>query len=874
MRKEQLTKVLNYIDKLKAKGGAYKDYSTSIELLSSRLLDYYTPDIYNKYKNITEEEYEELDNLFKDAIEKSDAFLAEDNSDNAEVLSIKKRISKQIRTDFLSNYYLDFKKVDVKSGKPFYEEMDKNKNKSIGDISSSKIYTDGLFLKDDLTVGDGDESITGTFIYETNYDPDKEIDALIKEFGVKFPEYKNYFQSLKDHDKLNELASITNEEMINNKGDLNYFFDKNLENLSQMDNFEQRKHNLEFLNANAQFILKLRPILKNVNDYSLELDFKKGTNLDRRNVAFTNVAKLLDSESVVANARSVAIEKNAEDKTEYQAGTFIEKTEGITIKELDATDEIRGIKIEDWDTVEAKRSLANLQVIDYICGNINRNRDNIKLVFDPVTKKLKNVVGINNEKSFAKEKTKEAEASDLEKIKVIDAEMAKNILAFEEHEFKSSLLCQGLSEPEVQASWKRVQNLQGLIKNPKVLEEKDNAKEKLDNEKLLVLSDKDWEKLSLNDLAKGKENIFKTAVDAQKSITSEATVDNDILTKYHVVKQSYNDMLLKGNSLYSEAKKYEPFMNTSKRYSNVLKGLEDYYNAPSLEAKDAKLEKLNELVDAYNNEKIRDGVIDLNGNVSKKLKGSELDRINMMGKITNFTKAAVIMRKELNEVKALKENDEKKVDEINATFRRGKYENYAKLYKDDDGKVFVNANILNREKENVTNLANTKKQIDNLENVEFLSKNALKKHQLESAKNYLESSIETYKKQLKIDYVHGVIPKEYYDYKMDKYEKGIFEPLKDEEMFAKGDPNSDMFKNDFQEQIKEEVDLDKLDISMLSDEPEKELENVIKNDQEEKLDDSDFEIEENDNSKEKENELDNSFELNSNFEDSKDSIEQ
>ena len=49
---------------------------------------------------------------------------------------------------------------------------------------------------------------------------------------------------------------------------------------------------------------------------------------------------------------------------------------------------------------------------------------------------------------------------------------------------------------------------------------------------------------------------------------------------------------------------------------------------------------------------------------------------------------------------------------------------------------------------------------------------------------------------------------------------------------------------------------------------------ISKNDQEEKLDDSDFEIEENDTSKEKENELDNSFELNSNFEDSKDSIEQ
>ena len=71
---------------------------------------------------------------------------------------------------------------------------------------------------------------------------------------------------------------------------------------------------------------------------------------------------------------------------------------------------------------------------------------------------------------------------------------------------------------------------------------------------------------------------------------------------------------------------------------------------------------------------------------------------------------------------------------------------------------------------------------------------------------YISTSIENYKKQLKIDYEHGVIPKEYYEYKIDRYNKKIFSVADDEKLFKAEAPNSEIFKNDFQDNLLKDVE--------------------------------------------------------------------
>ena len=821
MRKEQLQNIISYLESIKDANGDYKKYIESLDLLASRLLDYYTPNYKGEYMDITMEEYNELDGLFKDAIGKSEFYAATEFADEKNEIAkeLKKSVNDKLHKEFLTDFYADFKKIDIKSGKSFYEEMQKakeykvepveevkndepvenkeeeKKESRVGDISASKIYVDGFFQKDNMTVDYGNEKISGTFIYKTDYDPDKQIDNLIKEFSYKYPEYKTYFQGLNDINKVNELGAIPNNEMIDKNGNANNFFAGKVLKVNDDAAFNEFKNQSNFLNANAEFILKLRPVLKEIQDYSFNLKATNGINLDTRNVAVTGIAKLFDKPEVVANAKSVSIEKDIDGKKVYTQGTFIENAKGKTINEFNIKDDIHTSKLEDWDTAIAKKALANLQVIDYICGN-KRDVNNIKFNFDLETKKLVGVQGINNEKSFFTPNIKpqiigEEDYTELEDIKAIDGEMAAKILAFQEVEFKAIMVQYGLNKDEVHEAWRRVEYLQDVIKDPKIL-----------GDKLKIVEDNAWDKLKLEDLAKD-DNIFAKVVDAQKTLTSEMKVDKSLEENYKILNNSYKDKLIHADNFLEEARRNAPLFGTSKRYSNILKGLDDYNKTADLEEKAKKLDNLQSLVNTYKMEKVKDGVIDDNGKPIKNLSGKDLGRVNVVNKIDAFIGQAKALDAEINEAKKAYEDDEKKVDEYNATYRFGKYKNYAKVFKNDKGQILINSNILERERQNNIILTDTTKEMVKLSNGVDLDKFPDKKEKYNILKNYLTESIKSYKEQLKIDYHHGEIPKEFFDYKNERYDKHIFGFEEDEKLFAYENPESKIFKNSFHEELKD-----------------------------------------------------------------------
>lgn len=844
MKKQQLANTIEYMNELNSKNKEYKDYCNSLNLLSNKLISYYSPDSYGKYKKITKEEHDELDKLFKDAISKSDEFLKNAFKEKDDIKDSKKDMSVEIHKQILDDY-ASFKAMDLNNQKSFVEEMDKTKNRQLGNISASNISFDGLFKKDELTVEYGEEKVSGTFFYKTEYDSDKMIDGLIKEFSDEYPQYKEYFSTLNDIETLNELASIKNSEMLGNNGVVINYFNKPLKAASA-PKFDEYKNQLSFLNANARFIMKLRPMMEKINAFSLDLNVKKGINIDRRNVAVTNVAKVLNRENVVPTARAVAIENEVNGKKVYTEGTFVENAVGKTIDEFGVKDEIRNADINAWDTVEAKKDLANIQVLDYLCGNDKRDINSLKFNFDLETKKIIGIQGINNEYSFNSTEAKVEEAldeeidnSDITKFKVIDEEMASKILSLDEASFKTTLAASGLDDKSVDNAVDRLNKLQDVLKKTKVIGEKDNIDKALRENKFVVVSADAWKNLKLENLAIDKNNIFSKAIDAKEKITGPQVADKSLADKYKVLKFTYNNKLLEGDKFLDEAKKNAPLFGTSRRYNNIIKSLNEYHNA-TVEEKEAKLENLKASLDVYNKEKIDSNVLDENGNLLKKLSGKDLARVNLYKDIKEYVKNVEALKKETDEAKALTEEDLKKTDEINQIYRRGKYANYAQAVKDNEGKILISSTIMDRERENMNLLKNTSSKIVEM-NQGKIDKNPAKLEQLNNMKKYLDSSIESYKKQLKTDYEHGVIPKEYYDYKIERYDKKIFGLSDDEKLFKAEDPNAKIFKNEFQEEIKEEVDIENNQKIIFA---------------------------ENENSMEKENEMENDNEIDNNFEDS------
>ena len=838
MTKEKLSNIISYLESLKEKDGDYKKYLDSLDLLANRLLDYYTPHYNGEYMDMTEEEYNELDSLFQDAIKNSEFFLETEFADeeNKEARDIKQTVTKNIHDELLTKYYNDFKSVKLEKGKSFFEQIQKPKqlevlnveaianndveenkevkenkepNHEIGDISQSNIYNDGLFQKDKMVVTYDNEKVSGTFIYKTNYDPDKQIDNLIQEFAIKYPEYQEYFVSLNDINTLNELSAISNEKIIDKNGKIVNFFNDYKSSVSEIDNFNEYKNKLSFLNANAEFIIKLRPVLKEINELSVELKAKNDTNLDRRNVAMTNISKLFDATDVVTNARAVAIEKDIDGEKVYTEGTFIDDPKGKTVDEFSLNDPIHTASLEAWDTVEAKKALSKLQILDYISGN-RRDIKNIKFDFDPKTNKLVGVQGINNEKSFftptiKKEIIGEEDYSGLENIKVIDGEMAQMIMSLEESEFTASMINTGLSKTEIHEAWRRVENLKEVIRNPKILDDKDNLHKLFKEEKFVIVNgDEAWSKLSLNDL-KAKNNIFEKVINAQKSLVNEAKVDKSLDENYKILKFSYNNKVLDGDKFLAEAKRNAPLFGTSKRYTNILKGLNEYNKASTPEEKASKLDGLQELVDVYNIEKVKSNVLDEDGNLLKNLSGKELGRVNLVKNLEIFIKNAKTLGKEVDLAFKEKTDNEKKVEEFNSTYRLGKYKNYAKVYKNENNQILINANILEREKQNTIVLSETAKKMIEINNGVDLDKNPISKQKYEACQNYIETTIKSCKEQLLSDYHHGVIPKEYFDYKNEKYDHKIFDFKDEEQKFAYENPESEIFKNNFQDQIAKEI---------------------------------------------------------------------
>ena len=94
----------------------------------------------------------------------------------------------------------------------------------------------------------------------------------------------------------------------------------------------------------------------------------------------------------------------------------------------------------------------------------------------------------------------------------------------------------------------------------------------------------------------------------------------------------------------------------------------------------------------------------------------------------------------------------------------------------------------------------------NINNGVDLDKSPTLKAKYDLCKNYIDTTIKNCKEQLLSDYHHGAIPKEYFDYKNEKYDKKIFDFDDEENKFAYENPESKIFKNDFQEQISNKIE--------------------------------------------------------------------
>ncbi len=276
-----------------------------------------------------------------------------------------------------------------------------------------------------------------------------------------------------------------------------------------------------------ELLITFLPVL-NKNAVLRNAGIRPGSKLAYRNSAMSDVARRLGFPELLAESRRVTIEQNGK------------KIDAVMMEaaDMDAVD--NGYKNEDspflavdYDQFDSKAmlsSLADLQILDYLCANTDRHKGNFFTRFDlsdPSKPKISGLQGIDNDNSFGDIGTGGVgRLAKPDNLRIITPKMAAAVENMTHEDLEEILGDYGLSEGEKKAANARLDTLKDYIKQGKMPQnqelnyrEQNNGKIHIRNNKgsIHIVRDEEWEKLTLTGLATlengdGKENIFNQMV--------------------------------------------------------------------------------------------------------------------------------------------------------------------------------------------------------------------------------------------------------------------------------------------------------------------------------------------------------------------------
>lgn len=234
-----------------------------------------------------------------------------------------------------------------------------------------------------------------------------------------------------------------------------------------------------------------------------------GGNINKRNNAMYDYASLLGEPELLAKSSSMTLA----DGGKKLHGTFMVNAEGVERKALYqvACQNRRDLLISG----SGLRDLSKLQIIDYLCGNFDRHYDNWFYKYEETNQEVRitGVQGIDNDASFGtvqhKGKGVLSYMSRLEDIKVIDKQLAQNILSADFEKIEERLHLAELSAEEIDAARQRLSDLQKRLRSGKIEIVNDLAA--WDQK---MIDDPNMENLRYMDDDQSNPNIFQLAYEA------------------------------------------------------------------------------------------------------------------------------------------------------------------------------------------------------------------------------------------------------------------------------------------------------------------------------------------------------------------------
>lgn len=320
-----------------------------------------------------------------------------------------------------------------------------------------------------------------------------------------YPQYKDVFDAFMKREK--NFADAIYDFTHDKAGEREQEFDAYLNSVLLNENLEFDREQMEKLQDICHELAKECEQVRNIHGILKDTGIKKGTKIAQRASAMTDVAAAFGKKDLIAGSERITIMQGKK----KISGVFMEAAslDGIDLKKLTEDSPYMKLEMKDFDNPQLLRSLADLQILDYLCANTDRHNGNFFLrldTSDPEHPTISGVQGIDNDNSFGTLATGGVmQLASNKNLKVISSDMAEKVMAMEPEDLERILEPYQLTKDEMNAAYGRLTTLQGLIENGR--HEKDDALAFNDTDRLItaenevrVIRDDEWKNLTLDSL--------------------------------------------------------------------------------------------------------------------------------------------------------------------------------------------------------------------------------------------------------------------------------------------------------------------------------------------------------------------------------------
>ena len=349
------------------------------------------------------------------------------------------------------------------------------------------------------------------------------LDQIVEKYEIQYPQYSAYF------DKINSTRGQTEFwEMLRKTLDYHLFNEKGPNAQEPVREYFQGKKWIKDADKDqAAFwdevmIPLITEIGKTANMHGVLEDSGIGSKslVAERSTAMNDVASFLGYPDLLVSSKRVTVKRGDREET----GVMMEPADMELVDPSKLTNDhpFYDLSTSQFSSRQMLSSLADLQILDYLCANTDRHAHNFfyRVDFsDPENPNLLGVQGIDNDNSFGAIKgggqlklTKSTE------LKIITQKMAEAVSAMTKEQLQEVLSPYHFSDSELKAAGDRLKELQSMIekgrKDPEIkFEAGDRTMPVMVNKKgsIHIMQDEDWQGIGLQMLlpkSMDDKNIF------------------------------------------------------------------------------------------------------------------------------------------------------------------------------------------------------------------------------------------------------------------------------------------------------------------------------------------------------------------------------